>query len=718
MLLTTAAIIPVLVSIKYQELNYGIAMAMGVLLSSPSDTPGSFHRRIIGILTSTAVAVTVTFLAGIAAGDPVFFVLFLAFFTFGLSMISIYGFRASLISFSGLFALVLSMANISSENSVVLHAALIGLGGLIYLLLAVILYFFREKRQAEELLVDILELTAAYLRLRTDLIGTGGDQRQLISRLHTLQADINDKHEKIRETLISRRLNSGKSGEARKRLLIFMKLVDIFELGMANPINFEKMDEIFEKHQAELQDLIAWSYLMADQLEKLAFAIKTKKRYIPGNILEQQMQSVKGTFLKFKEDPEAMIVFRGLFHFKQKQFQKIIAVERIFLDMEGQTRIKIKRKDAEKFISHQEYRPGSLIENFSFRSPVFRHSLRLTMIIIAGFAIGKAFDLQNAYWILLTSLVIMRPGFALTRTRFKQRLYGTLMGGAIAFSIIFMTQDFRIHAVLAIITFILAFSMVQKNYKAAAAFITLNVVFVYSLLTPDAYKVLEFRLLDTVIGAGLAFLGNSFLWPTWEYKGIRTYISSSIQATENYLEEIFQFYLKKGELPVSYKLARKEAFLAIGNLSAAFQRMAQEPEAKEEDPGKIYQVVSLTQELLSSSASLGTFIRTHKTTPASVHFKTRFKEIQEDLIKAVYAMEEKEFSDIEETSMEDLEEAREYFRQTLEDLDQLQKNDEFSNELPSLSEIQTRFQEARLIDDQLDWLFEISSRLNKLIGKA
>ncbi|HET8855023.1 MAG TPA: FUSC family protein, partial [Salinimicrobium sp.] len=242
------------------------------------------------------------------------------------------------------------------------------------------------------------------------------------------------------------------------------------------------------------------------------------------------------------------------------------------------------------------------------------------------------------------------------------------------------------------------------------------VVFVYSLLTPDAYKVIEFRLLDTVIGAGLAFLGNSFLWPTWEYRGITTYISSSIRATENYLEEIFQFYLKKGELPVSYKLARKEAFLAIGNLSAAFQRMAQEPQAKEEDPGKIYQIVSLTQELLSSSASLGTFIRTHKTTPALVHFKTRIKEIQEDLFRAVYTMEEKEFSQNETAG--DVEEAREYFRQTLQDLDQLQKNDEYSTELHSLSEIQTRFQEARLIDDQLEWLFEISSRLNKVIKKA
>jgi uncharacterized membrane protein YccC len=38
-----------------------------------------------------------------------------------------------------------------------------------------------------------------------------------------------------------------------------------------------------------------------------------------------------------------------------------------------------------------------LIENLSFSSTVFRHSLRLTITILIGF-IGKALPFQNAYW--------------------------------------------------------------------------------------------------------------------------------------------------------------------------------------------------------------------------------------------------------------------------------------------------------------------------------
>jgi uncharacterized membrane protein YccC len=69
-----------------------------------------------------------------------------------------------------------------------------------------------------------------------------------------------------------------------------------------------------------------------------------------------------------------------------------------------------------------------MIENLSFSSTVFRHSLRLTITILIGFIIGKALPFQNAYWIVLTIVVIMRQGYGLTKQRTFHRIFGTILG--------------------------------------------------------------------------------------------------------------------------------------------------------------------------------------------------------------------------------------------------------------------------------------------------
>jgi hypothetical protein len=64
---------------------------------------------------------------------------------------------------------------------------------------------------------------------------------------------------------------------------------------------------------------------------------------------------------------------------------------------------------------------------------------------------------------------------------------------------------------------------------------------------------------------------------------------------------------------------RKEAFLAISNLNAAFQRLTQDPKSKQAEFQLIYEIVTLNQTMISAIASIGNFISSHKTTPASIN---------------------------------------------------------------------------------------------------
>src|SRR5690606_9431654 len=103
----------------------------------------------------------------------------------------------------------------------------------------------------------------------------------------------------------------------------------------------------------------------------------------------------------------------------------------------------------------------------------------------------------------------------------------------------------------------------------------------------------------------------------------------------NYINEISVFYNKKGEVTTSYKLARKQAFIEIGNLMTSFQRMTQEPKSKQKQMPQIYKLVELNHTLVSSSASLGTYIQTHQTSNASEAFNVVVDTVLKNLDQAI-----------------------------------------------------------------------------------
>ena len=712
LLFAGAVLVPLMITSAVERLEIGIAMAIGVLLTSPSDVPGSLRRRVVSASFCIAIAVVATLITGYALAHPVLFVPVLVLLIFHLSMISVFGFRASLISFSGLLAVVLGMAQVSGEDDILMRTFWIGMGGIWYLLVTLLLRYLLRQRETDQLLAEVFDLTARYLEVRALLMSQKcKKRRQFEDELLELQTSINEKHELIREMVITRRKNFGRSHMVRKRLLIFMELVDILELGMANPVSYPQMHKLFASHEENLGYLQEYNMAMAARLKNIAEAFRYRNKLADAHDLKEKRKVVLESFGKLEtsavasEENELLLIFRNFLTFKEKQYQKLQSIERLLKEWEGSPELKLRRKDAAKFLTTPEYRLKTLEDHLDFKSPIFRHSLRLTVVVVLGYTAGQFFALQNAYWILLTIIVIMRPGYALTRDRFKQRLYGTLIGGAVAVSLVFLIRSEVVYGILAVISLVLAHSMIQRNYKTAAAFITLNVVFVYSLLKPNVWEVIEFRVLDTAIGAGLALFGAKFLWPTWEFSTINNFIRQSIHANAAFIKEVELFYSGRSTLTASYRLARKKAFLAMGDLNAAFQRMAQEPKTEKSQLEETFRIVSLNQEFLSATASLGTFIRTNAITKASEHFENYMTAIQANLQIAAKIDPEglKQQNEVEE--------AANYYENLYRELLHLEKEE------PGKTDVKERLQEAQILMDRLKWLLELSEGLKKTMLK-
>ncbi|MBG6187387.1 FUSC family protein [Flavobacterium sp. CAN_S2] len=709
---TIAAVIPVVIFSFLGKFEMGFAIALGAVFTYPSDIPSSLKHKINGVLVTAFLVAGINLLVNIVFPYSWIFYPFLAVLIFLISMLSVYGQRATMVSFSGLIAVSLAFASINTGWAMLLHAGLILAGGLFYLLISLIFHYIRPHRYVELQIAECIKLTAKYLKLRGDLWTLNADRKSIIEKQLHLQVELNTIHQNIREVLISSHTTSGSSNQNRKMLLVFISLVEILELALSTAFDHDKLHQKFDDHPKVLHTYQNLAYNLAASLKQLSKSVKKSTKYISKHTLLGDLSALQLAISDYENDlgkttaSEGVFMLTTMLQYAEKQVEKIKIVERAFSLAFNSQDIKGIDTDLEKFLSPQYYPLSTLTQNLSFSSTIFRHSLRLTITLMLVFFIGKFLPFHNVYWILLTIIVIMRPGYGLTKERSFHRIIGTVIGGLVAFGILFIVKDNIIISVLSIVCMLLGFSFTQINYKVSAIFVTMYVVFIYGIITPNIGDLVQYRILDTVVGAALAFLANHFLWPSWEFLNIPLYLEKAIKANQDYLKEISVFYNKKGNISTSYRLARKNAFIEIGNLMASFQRMVQEPKSKQKQMPQVYKLTVLNHSLLSSLASLGTYIQSHKTTTASDAFNVVVDTAIKNLDNSIAILKENDVALKENLPQKDL-----ALRFT--ELKNIREK-ELKEGIPIDEEaFQLKMQEAQLVIEQLIWLTNLSENILK-----
>jgi uncharacterized membrane protein (TIGR01666 family) len=710
---TLAAVLPVLLCIQFDQFNIGLTIALGAFFTYPSDIPSNLKHKINGLMVVVLLTSGVNLLINLIHPYPLFFYPLLALLIFFLSMLSVYGQRANMVSFSALLSISLSFAHLTTGWEMIQHSALLLIGGLFYMLVSLLFFFIRPNRYVELQIAECIQLTSEYLKLRGDLWKLDSDRKIITKKQLQLQVNLNTIHESIREILITNRSKSGTSDENRKMLIIFITLVEIMELALSTSFDHNKLHQKFDNHPYVLRTYQNLAHNLSVTLKHISKSIQDRTKYISKHNLISDLHQFSLAIYQYENDKtensasEGALMLTNMLNYAEKQVEKIKTLERAYTSTVELVDFKGRDKDLEKFVTPQYYPLSTLVENLSFSSTVFRHSLRITITILIGFIIGQILPFHNVYWILLTIVVIMRQEYGLTKQRTFERIFGTILGGLIAFGILSFIHDSFIISTLAIIAMILGFTFTPTNYKIGATFVTLYVVFIYGILTPNITDVIQYRILDTLVGALLSIMANYFLWPSWEFLSIPIHIEKSFEANRNYLKEISVFYNKKGEVPTSYRLARKQAFIAVGNLMASFQRMLQEPKSKQTKLDQVYKLTVLNHALLSSEASLGTYTQSHKTTEASESFNIVINKVIENLDYAISLLETKD----EESPIKN---ADKDVNKSFTELQKIRERElKVGNTTLDDKAMQLKMQEAQLVIEQLIWLTNLSENIVK-----
>lgn len=713
MKITLAAVIPVVVLNQLGYFEIGFTIAVGALLTYPSDIPSNKTHKIRGVTIAALIVAGANLLINFLYPFPFLLYPVFTFLTFFLAMISVYGQRANMVSFSGLLALSLAFAHIQQGVDMLVNSGLMLAGGLFYLLISITFDLIWPHRYAQQQIAECIRLTAKYMKLRGDLWDVDADRTKIIeSQLH-LQVELNTIHENLREILIRYRSQSGASNQNRKMLLVFISCVEILELGLSTSFNHNELHQKFNNFPKALPTYQQLAYNLAATLKRISKSITKNKNYQPKHTLTKDLEALELVIAAYRnefgetEASEGVLMLSNMLHYAEKQIEKIRVIERAFASNTDLKELIIKDKELERLVAPVYYPFNTFKENLSFSSLIFRHSLRITVTILLGLVVGHLLPLQNPYWILLTIIVIMRPGYGLTKERSYNRIIGTVAGGVIAFALIHSIHNNTIIGVLAVLSMLLGFAFTQINYKVGATFVTMYVVFIYTLLMPENTTVVEFRILDTAIGGALAFIANYLLWPSWEFLSLPAYIRKSIEANANYLREVKLYYAAKGETTAAYRLSRKNAFVETGNLMASFQRMSQEPKSKQKQIQLLYKIVELNHTLLSASASIGTYIQTHHTGKSSEAFNVVMNTVIKNLDNAIKILtHEVQPAEVNPESKDHELDLRftELKNLRAKELRALANDDK---------EFYLKMQESQLVIEQLVWLINLSESIVK-----
>ncbi|WP_246560585.1 FUSC family protein [Zobellia russellii] len=704
---------PILLGLYFNQLEIGLAVCFGALWSAPSNANGSFKQKITGILCATVLVVIISFIGGYLNLPAYILIPVLGVLSFLLAYISIFGFRATLVSFSGLLALVLSFAHEPQVLNTYEYAFFVGIGSLWYLLVVMVWHYINPKGEIEEIFRETYLLTAKFLRVRGKLVEPDSDRKKLLSELNKLQEQLIEKHETLREMLVLNRKRSRYSVYHGKQLLVLAQLVEMLEAAIANPINYSQMDVVFKtysQYKSGFQELI---FKIAEQLERIAFAGRHGKKLPPPVELQPYLDRISANINQLKSIPKKenlspYLMLQNLYEYQEKQVELLGKINWLRNEAKTEELQFIDESYVRKFMTLQDYDLKMLVRNFNFKSAIFRHALRLAVTVMVGYSIGTIFDFQKPYWILLTIIIILRPSYGLTKTRSKDRIIGTLIGATIAFVIVALVQNTYVFGILGLTSLVMAFSMLQRNYKTAATFVTLSVIFIYGILLPDIVTVIQFRILDTVLGALLSFFATLVLWPSWSFLNINDNLRTCLTANKNFLNEIALIYDQKEKEPTALRISRKKAFEETSNLSAAFQQMVQEPKSKQKKVNEVYELVTLSHSFLSSLASLSSYIQNHCTTEASEGFRSAVAHIMENLGRTTDTLAHMKIED--DFSLKHHEKSfksnRSKFKTIAWDFENAVKVGEERN-----------LQEAHLILGQLRWLFTLSGKMLNLALK-
>lgn len=399
----------------------------------------------------------------------------------------------------------------------------------------------------------------------------------------------------------------------RRTLQYYFVAQDIHERASSSHIQYQTLRDHFRYSDVmfRFQRMLS---MQAQACQKLSRAILLREPYLHDTHFERAFMHLDAALDRVKASgaPAEQIKALGFL------LNNLRAIDAQLATIESVQTTVQSSHNTENLLADDQ--PGSfsdiwlrLRSNMAPESALFRHAVRMSLVLCAGYAFIQLTGLNHGYWILLTSLFVCQPNYNATRHRLALRIIGTLIGVAIGLPVLLLVPSVEGQLLLIVLTGVLFFAFRNVQYAHATMFITLLVLLCFNLLG-EGFEVALPRIFDTLIGCAIAWAAVSFIWPDWKFRNLPRVLEQAINANCRYLDAILEQYHQGRDNRLAYRIARRAAHSRDGELASVVSNLSTEPRAGSQMRETAFRLLCLNHTFTSYISALGAH-REKLTTP-------------------------------------------------------------------------------------------------------
>ncbi|MDH2998165.1 hypothetical protein A1D22_09780 [Pasteurellaceae bacterium LFhippo2] len=587
--------------------EHTMPLILGIIAAGLSDLDNRLTGRLKNIFF-TLIAFAISSLSSqLALSYGWIFIPLITVITFTVIMLGAIGQRYSTIAFGTLLVAVYTTLSYTPESTWYGNTLLILAGTLLYGVVAVLVYLCFPNRTVQENMAQYFEALSHYLQVKADFFDPDDTEHLPQKQFDLAKANIAVMNtvDKARVSLFYRLRGQHRHLRTQKMLRYYFTGQDIWERASSSHSQYT---ELFEK--LENSDLVFRFQrileLQAMACQQVAYALRHNEQYQHSNRGEKVLQGLNRS-LQYHQQLEI------------KQLHKLQSIAENLRNIEGQL-AQLTDENIQPEISKKSVKTARLIaENVSgFRnmlqairsqchlgSQLFRHAVRLSIVVFLCSLIVEVFAMEQGYWILLTAVLVCQPNYSATKKRLIQRVIGTILGVIVGLSFNYLSPTLVAQLGIIVASSSLFFFFRTNNYSFSTFFITIQVLVSFDVVGFDSDSAMLPRIIDTLIGAGLAWFAVSYLWPDWKYLNLHNSLKSTLASNATYLRHIIAQLQFGYRDQLSYRVARRSAQNAVAALSTVVSNMTGEPNKYKSALEFAPTLLGLSYTLMSYISALG-----------------------------------------------------------------------------------------------------------------
>jgi uncharacterized membrane protein YccC len=265
------------------------------------------------------------------------------------------------------------------------------------------------------------------------------------------------------------------------------------------------------------------------------------------------------------------------------------------------------------------------------RSPIFRHALRLAVLVALGDILGNEVPWRRTYWLPMTIALVLKPEFTATFTRGLLRIAGTIIGLLLATGLFHLFNPGVVLQIILIFVLIFLLRWLgPANYGIFGIAVSALIVLLLAIGGVPPKDVIWARGVNTVIGGALALLAY-WLWPTWERTRVSERIAEMLDAYRNYAHALSRWNPADKSWTQELERVRRAARTARANLEASIDRLGSEPGTTREQIARLSAVLASSHRFIHALMALDAIFSHQPALANSPPFKKFMSELEKTL---------------------------------------------------------------------------------------